>query len=559
MNARPNLRRVLLSVIVLVGFVVGGDALVSQWKSLTSNNRTFYVSVRGDDRADGRSVSRPWRTLSRVGAQKLKPGDRVLLAGGERFAGSLRVSPDEDGDAVEPVEIASYGSGRAIIEASDVSGVVVRNMAGVIVRDLVVVAGSASMSVDGISFYNDLPDWRRLAGVTVEGVDVSGFQHGIAIGAGPTSLGFKDVEVRDSALHDNRLSGLLVYGPEFDPSAPVYANENVTVAGVEAYRNTGDPTAAVNSGSGIVLGSVTVGHVDRCTAQGNGALSSAPEGPIGIWAYDSAGVVIENSLSFGNRTSGADGGGFGLDRNVSDSTLQYNLSYGNDGSGFLLFADEQNRTHTRNTVRFNISSNDSRRGDFHGGITVLGGLTGPNRPGGIVGAQIFQNTVMMGADGLHPPAVRIGGTVQGVVLQNNLLISLGGDPLVFALDIVEGAVRLQGNNYFSFDENFEIVWNGTGFTSLHDWRAATGQEIAFGRTTGSDADPELALPFPPTVVVTQADRIRDMLGFRLRAGSPMIGAGIVSAGDAPGMRDFFGIAVTPQVADIGASHFAGLR
>ncbi|NMM88748.1 hypothetical protein B2J88_31120 [Rhodococcus sp. SRB_17] len=545
-------------VLLLVALgAAAGVVFVARGTSLLSESRTFYVSGSGDDRADGRSPSRAWRTLDRVTAQQLRPGDQVLLAGGEHFTGQLGLGADDAGDPEQPVVIASYGTGRAVLDVSNEPAVDIYNTGGVTVRDLLVVGGPDSLSVDGIDVYNDLPERKRLAGIVIESVEVSGCKNGIAIGSAADALGFENVSVRDSSLHDNRIAGLATYGSEFDPDAPVYAHKNVTVAGVSAYRNTGDPTAVGNTGNGIVLGSVEIGQIDRSTAYSNGVLSAADEGPIGIWTYNSTRIIIENSLSYGNRTSGADGGGFGLDLNVSDSVLQSNLSYDNDGSGLLLYGVASNRAHARNVVRFNISSNDSRRGDFHGGISVLGGLAGGEQPGGIAGGQIYQNTVVMGAgaDGAMPPVIRIGDALDSVVLRNNIFLSLDGGPVVVSVNSTENGVTFYGNNYFGSTDQPTILWEGTDFESLNGWRNATGQETLSEEAVGSDVDPELVDPASPSAVRT-ADQITSASGFQLRQGSPMIGSGVPLPRIDPATRDYFGVPLNPNRIDNGAGQFA---
>lgn len=557
MTPRPNLRAAAAVIVVIAALgAVAGVALFARGTSLLGDQRTYYVSAGGDDRSDGRSPARAWRTLDRASAQTVRPGDQILLAGGEHVTGQLRLDSGDAGDPTHPVIIGSYGPGRAVIDMADEPAVSVHNTSGVSIGDLVIVGGPDSSPVDGITLYNDLPDRTRLAGVRIERVEVSGGKNGIAIGAAPESSGFEDVSVRESSLHDNTIAGLVTYGPVFDAAAPVYAHRNITISDVSAYRNAGDPAAAVNTGNGIVLGSVEAGRIERSTAYGNGTLSAAAEGPVGIWAYDSTGIVIEGNLSYGNRTNGADGGGFGLDRNVSDSVLQYNLSYDNDGSGLLLYGAAETRGHARNTVRFNISSNDSRRGDFHGGISVLGGLTGPGRPGGIVGDQIYHNTVVMGAgaDGALPPAIRIGDTLDEVTVRNNIFLSLGGGPLLLAADSTDDGATFEGNTYFGISEDSRIVWDGTEFETLSGWRYTTGQEIVSGDAVGAQADPELVNPAPPTTV-TAADQITSASGFALRPGSSMIGGGVPLPGIDPGAHDYFGVRLTPDHVDTGASRY----
>jgi hypothetical protein len=120
---------------------------------------------------------------------------------------------------------------------------------------------------------------------------------------------------------------------------------------VRAFDNSGDPNDVVkNSGSGIVLGSVNNATIERSLAYNNGWLCTAPEGPVGIWTYDSNNVTIQFNESHHNRTGGpADGGGFDLDQNTSNSRLQYNYSHDNEGAGFLLYTGQANQAHGANT------------------------------------------------------------------------------------------------------------------------------------------------------------------------------------------------------------------
>jgi hypothetical protein len=524
-----------------------------------SVDRTFYVSAGGDDRADGRAADRAWRSLDRVNSERLVPGDRVLLEGGTRFVGSLSLDARDAGDATNLVTVASYGAGRATIAPDPMgrSAISVHNTAGIRIQDLIVSGGDmASTSADGINLFNDRPGGGVLDRVEIVGVEVSGFANGIAIGAGAARAGFRRVEVRDSMLHDNRRAGLTAYGPPFDPAAPAYAHEDITVSAVDAFHNEGERGATTNTGSGIVLGSVRGGVVEDSTAHDNGAASTAQQGPIGIWVYDSTRIVMQRNVAFDNRTQFADGGGFGLDQNTSDSSLQYNLSYGNDGGGYLLFTNQPNGFHRGNVVRFNISSEDARNGANYGGFMVGGGFAGPATATVVRGDQIYQNTVVMtGHDGQFPPAVRVAGTLADVQLRNNIIVAAQGAPLVNTGDVTADGVQFQGNDYSGGDGRFDVQWRGSSFTSLQAWQSSTGQEILENRPMGLVIDPRLADPRPPTGVRSASQR-GDATGFRLQPGSPVATAGIALAtrfGTDTGGQDFFAQQVSTTQPPIGAS------
>ncbi len=71
--------------------------------------RTFYVdSHRGRDDADGRSEHEAWRSLDRVNAAELKPGDTVRFRCGGTWRGSLVPA---SGDENAPITYTSHGEG----------------------------------------------------------------------------------------------------------------------------------------------------------------------------------------------------------------------------------------------------------------------------------------------------------------------------------------------------------------------------------------------------------------------------------------------------------------
>ena len=64
----------------------------------------YYVSADGDDTADGLHPTRAWKTLDRVNAAPMQPGDGVLFCRGDVFRGGI--------DAKAGVTYAAYGVGE---------------------------------------------------------------------------------------------------------------------------------------------------------------------------------------------------------------------------------------------------------------------------------------------------------------------------------------------------------------------------------------------------------------------------------------------------------------
>lgn len=457
------------------------------WPASSPASVTYYVSPAGSDLAAGTSPSTAWRTLARASAATLRPGYRLLLQGSHQYAGQLDIGPADGGSAASPVLISSYGTGRAII-TSATSAVVIYDTGGITISNLTI-TGQHAMAPGkaGIQVFSDLSG-RMLSGVSITGVNVSGFGQGIDIGALHDSAGFGGVRISSSVLHGNLDAGLATYGPAFNAAAPGYANANIYISHVVAFGNRGDPAdTTANSGSGIVLGSVRHATVTRSVAYFNGGAGAAPtQGPVGIWAYDSTGVVVEHDVSHDNwSASKQDGGGFGLDQNTSNSVLEYDLSYRNHGPGFLLYAAPRNSSQSGNVIRFNISYGDSR------GYFALGGLAVGGR---VKNAAVYQNTVVMARTGSQA-TLKVSGPLQGVRVLNNIFVASSAGPLVLAINpMTRSQVVLAGNDYWAPAGQWTVTWGTVLYHSLRAWRAATGQERLGTRLTGLVLPPLFAGP-----------------------------------------------------------------
>jgi hypothetical protein len=508
----------------------------------------YYLSAAGNDAAAGTAAA-PWRTLSRVNATVLQPGDRVLLRAADTFAGTLSLDASDWGTAAAPIAIQSYGTGRATIAAGGGAGISVYNTSGVAIANLVVVGAGGNAS--GISVYTDLPGDVRLPFIHVDSVDVSGFgRDGVEIGAWNGATGFRDVSVTNAALHGNGRSGLFTYAQVPNVHQQVY------VGHVRAYDNTGVAGAATNSGSGIVLASVDGATIERSVAHDNGRLCTSTGGPVGIWTYDATGVVIRHNESYANHTGASwDGGGFDLDQNVSNSIVEYNYSHDNDGAGYLLAQSPSADTHRGNVVRDNVSQNDGRANSY-AGIEVWGHVTA---------AEIYNNTIFMAAAPSGTPrAVRVWNAgvtdrfVSGVHFRNNILQASGAVVLVEATaSALAGAadLRFEGNDYFAGGATPSFLWRGTTYAGLSAWRA-TGQESFAGVPSGLSVDPRLAAAGGgPTL--DAAEQLEGLDAYRLRDTSPLVDAGLdlkARFGVDAGSTDFYGTSLPQRGGyDIGAS------
>ena len=406
---------------------------------------TYYVSANGRDANPGTSTSKPWKTIGRVNSQDLNPGDKVLFEGGKTFSGELKLFAEDSGTPSSPVEVASYGTGQATINGGTWTGITSYNSSGITLRNLRVAgSGRSTNTSHGIQFYNDLPSGDvLLTGIQVRDVSVSGFgMWGILLGGGVGRDGYRDVHIEGVTTNSNGYGGLLTWG------MVVNSNKNVYVGRTTAFDNKGVGGVDVNTGSGIVLGNVDGGTVERSVAHHNGGLNTYTHGPVGIWTYDSNRVTIQFNESYANTTGNAyDGGGFNIDQNTTYSTLQYNYAHDNAGAGLLLAQRWDTGAHHHNTVRYNVSINDARKGEG-GALQVWGEVRD---------AEVYHNTIVVRPAASGPiwgarisNASRETSDVQRVHLRNNVFSTSGGVGLVEVTSTqLSGAsdLKFQGNDW----------------------------------------------------------------------------------------------------------------
>lgn len=509
---------------------------VVRTQSAWEPRRTFHLSPDGDDRRSGLSPGDAWKTLERASREVYRPGDRLRLRAGGRYAGTLSFGPEEQGTPFRPIVVEVWGTGRATIVAGDGPAVSIRDTAGIRISGLDLVGSGAANRAAGVVVENGLPGDRRLTHLVLRDLDVGGFgREGIRIFGVRGRSGFSDVRIEDCRTHDNVLAGIYV-GATFEPHRPEYAHADVTVRGCSAVRHPGDPEAKVHTGSGIVVSEAEGALVDRCEASQNGGRSVSKDGgPVGIWGWHCDRLVIQRCVSHHNRTGGRkDGGGFDLDGGCTNSVMQGNLSYGNDGAGYLVAQFPGARPFYNNVVRHNVSIDDGRRNGY-GGIMAWAQ---------VAQTQIVHNTVVMTRTD--------EGTVCGVLLRevealnldfaNNLICVGSGVPAVRCdMSRQPGSIRFTGNLYVS-PEVPRFEWQGRVAAGIGAWRSQFGQERIDRRDVGGEERAPVAAAsgsgaprpnaFPPSVA---AGRRRVAVDLRETYGVDMDPAP-VGAGSVPRQR-----------------------
>jgi hypothetical protein len=458
------------------------------------------VSPRGDDDKPGTSPE-PWRTIDRVNKAALEPGDRLLFEGGTTFSGTITLDEQDSGTAEQNVLVSSYGEGRAVIDGGKGTGLRADCCNHFEVKGINFIGAGRKNGNSGCGIHV-----TNAEGCTVTEVDVQGFRL-CGINAG----GVRNARITHVYAHDNGAAGIGVGDSPW--------SEDVYIGYCVAENNPGDPLNLDNhSGNGIVVGAVRGCVIEYCEAMNNGwDMPREGNGPVGIWAWNADRVIIQFCISHDNKSPSWDGGGFDLDGGVTNSILQYNLSYNNEGPGYLLCQYYPAPVWKNNIIRYNISQND--------GIKKGNGAIAVGWYELMSDAEIYNNTVFSP----NSPAVAFGkGKAPGMRFRNNIFVS--------GTELISGPAsngQFEGNVYWLLDgKPFHV----DGYDSLEAWSAATGQERIGEAVAGKWADPRLVRP--GLAACTNPSELAQLKEYVLEQDSPCIGAGMLIGNN--GGRDFWG-------------------
>ncbi len=475
--------------------------------------RAYYVSANGDDQGDG-TLLRPFQTLSRLLSVKFRAGDSILLEGGNVFAGTILLN-DIASVGNKVFILTSYGENSAVIESGNREAISINNCRNVTVSDLTIKGAGRKEgnTTSGVSIFH-------CEDLTVARLDISGFQKsGLAI------INSSNVLISNVVAHANGYAGISVHGENYMKSDC----RNIRIVDCRAENNPGDPSNLKNhSGNGIVVSQCRNVLIRSCTATNNGwDMPRKGNGPVGIWAWDADSVVIESCLSYRNRTAphADDGGGFDFDGGVTNSIIQYCLSYENAGSGYGLFEYNGAGAWFNNTVRYNISIDDGLLSAASSAIYIWN-MSDSFK---LKDCFIYNNTIV----NRNHAAVNFSSTSvnENLRFYNNILV--GRKQIIIGDDT---AARYLGNAWWSIMDKFNFNTN----TDFRLWTTTSGQEYLNGQLLGTNIDPG----FTNLTIgdLTSANQLKSFMKLR-SVGSILTGNGIDLRGIPglnPGVTDFNG-------------------
>ncbi len=460
--------------------------------------RAYYVdAMHGSDTNAGTSPQSAWRSIARVNQAMFDAGDTLSFAGGQIYPGTLRITAHSSGARDNPVTVTSSGPSRATLNGAAGDGIVLDGCSHIVVQNLHIIGCGRKQGSEGFGIR-----LLRTHDVEVKHVTVSGFRL-----AGVATSGDENSRLVHIYAHDNGAAGIMADGGyEGMPRS-----RNLYIGYCVAENNPGDPKNLTNhSGNGIVVGGVDGALIEYCEAMNNGwDMPRDGNGPVGIWGWNCDRLTIQHCISHDNKSPGADGGGFDFDGGITNSVMQYNLSYNNMGCGYLLCQYGGAAPWKNNIVRYNISVNDGTK-NFQAGIGLWLGDQG------IGDASIYNNTII---NPVH--AVATLGDLPRFVYRNNIFL-VGGD-------ILHGPFtksRFENNLFWSTGGGAVYRDEKILYTTLEQWAEATGQERVAGKLVGHSVDPGVVLPASGRKLPTDPGKLNAMPFFRLVSGSPCVGAGL---------------------------------
>jgi hypothetical protein len=488
---------------------------------------TYYVTSSGNDAnsGTGTSTTTAWKTLTPVNSHVFLPNDRVFFAGGQTFTGGLYIH-NVASTSASPVTLASYGTGKATISSAAGSvGAYIYQMGGVVIQNLNFSGpGIATANKEGILFYNDVAS-TVYPYIRINGCAITGYTDGISIGGGIGSSGYSDVRIENSDSFANKKNGILLFAVNNN------THSNIYIGYCKAYNNTGITGQASPTGSGIQIGETNGCTVEYCLAYGNGASNTAAPGPVGIWCYDSTGIVIQNCESYNNLSGGGDGDGFDIDGGCTNCIIQYCYAHGNKGGGFCLFQYAGASTFSGNKIRYNVSEKN-QMGEIN--------IWGANATSLVTNSDVYNNTVYAS---LGPAIDFFNTNITAITVKNNIFLTVGGMTIFDTPGTAN--ITLANNNYYNLSGTFVIWWGGTQYNSKAVW----GQDA-----TGLSVDPILSNPGAGGTVgdatllsASTAYRISDPSSLMINAGATI---------SSPGTVDFYGETLfNGAIADIGSDEY----
>ncbi|WP_167859113.1 golvesin C-terminal-like domain-containing protein [Paenibacillus cymbidii] len=516
-----------LAVCALVSFVLFAAVfVVPPAARVAAANTTYYVdSADGSDSNAGTSSAAPWKSIAKVNAKtNYQPGDQILFKAGGSWTGSVAIR--NSGASGNPIVIGSYGTGpKPIINANAAYAAInLENVQYITLQDLELTNFKAAAPDDYLTgYYRRSGIWIKafhqgpMHDITIRNMDIhdvtgmslngettvtttdgkdkdvnKNANAAIQINAWEWETGqplayFDNLVIEDNYIHDVSTMGININAASSDKA---YFNRNVVISGNTILNNGADA---------ICVGVTSNPLIEYNVSLDAGGYGHGYKWIAGMWVWRTDGATFQHNevgrVHYEGLSGEADSAAFDTDIATSgDHIYQYNYSHDNEG-GFIM--DMGRLQNGSNIIRYNISQNDKHNGNSGMTINTSGDT-------GLIYNNVFYNDIGTGLTIRNNPKV---------TYTNNIFYVTGG-----------------GSEQYPALPKFH-------------YNAFYGQTAPLQGVKNIVGDPGFVAPGEG------ADGIGTVLGYKLRANSPLLGAGTSVA--ANGGRDFWNNPLYTGTPDIG--------
>lgn len=446
--------------------------------SLKATN--YYINVAiGNDANKGTSPAHSLKSILPLANIKLQPGDSILFATGQQFAGMLSII-NVKGLLNNPVVISNYqykgNKAKPILDAGkELNAILIQNSSFVRVSGIEITATVPYQS-NGLSktaemrcgilvevtkdesfeniqisdvvvhdvYYNS-PGFVRSAAETKSANGTQSYGWGIRILNNTKTGKLKNVKLLSAVIFNVCHTGVKV-------TATVNGIQQLEVANCKVH-DTGGP--------GMQFSGVTNGHIHHNKIDHSGSTADSRNWGrgSGLWTWSCSNILIENNR-FEYANGPGDSAGVHIDYNCNDVVVQYNLSANNAGGFCEILGNNFNCAY-----RYNISINDGYRvkgmnGAFQEGkIFWLSGYQGNDKKSaGPYNSYFYNNSIYVSANII--PKIAVSSSTNGVLIANNIFYFEGAAQMVAGdqkkVEIDQGGLPnvLFKNNLFLHADNW---------------------------------------------------------------------------------------------------------
>lgn len=434
----------------------------------------FVHPTQGDDSNNGLSIATAFRTLARASDAPFRPGDRLLLAAGQRYPGTLAMV-GLHGHPDQPITVETIPwdntseSQTALIDAKGYpQALLIQDCQYVQIRSLTITADGYTSPKAGSemrcgilvsSSSNRRTDGIVLADIGIRDVfyENPGFNRGpeevrTANGTQSYGWGIRLISTAAGSTMENiRIEGCVLENIEHTGIKLTGSRQNISQVWLHNNRltRTGGPGIQMSNTKFVHVSSNEIsysGSADDSRKWGRGS---------GLWTWSASNILIEkNRFLYANGPG--DSAGAHIDYNCDNVVLQYNFSAYNAGGFCEILGNTYNCTY-----RYNISVNDGHRvkgkdGAFQEGkIFWLSGYQGENKERkGPVNTYFYNNTIYVGRN--IESKFAIDGRSNGVLIANNIFCIEGDSRTVLGDQNKPDSPVEEGLDHLFFSHNLYL-------------------------------------------------------------------------------------------------------